>query len=248
MGTSPSLLFRQALLDLPRGTPLTTATLSKHGIQAKQAARLAATGWLQRLGHGVYVLPGDKLDRDASLAALAQLSPGLHVGAKTALAWRGVRHNLGTGPAMALWGEKPMTLPGWFLESFPARYQVAHLFDSAMPAELGLAPLPAGRSDVLVSTPERAMLELLSDVGKQQGLEEARNLLETIRTPRLQVLEQLFSHLTRIKVVRLAADLAEDLDLPWREMAQRQSKRLGGGSRWVLSSKTGDRLDLRRPK
>ena len=92
------------------------------------------------------------------------------------------------------------------------------------------------------------MLELFSDVGKQQGLEEARNLLETIRTPRLQVLEQLFSHLTRIKVVRLAADLAEDLDLPWREMAQRQSKRLGGGSRWVLSSKTGDRLDLRRPK
>jgi len=36
---------------------LTTAALSMHGIQAKQAARLAATGWLQRLGHGVYVLP-----------------------------------------------------------------------------------------------------------------------------------------------------------------------------------------------
>jgi len=248
MGTSPSFLFRKALPGLPRGTPLTTATLSMHGIQAKQAARLAATGWLQRLGHGVYVLPGDQLDRDASLAALAQISPGLHVGAKTALAWRGVRQNLGTGPAMALWGEKPMTLPGWFLESFPARYQVTHLFDASMPTDLGLAQLPAGRSDVLVSTPERAMLELLSDVGKQQGLEEARNLLEAIRTPRLQVLEQLFSHLTRIKVVRLAADLAEDLDLPWRELAQRHSKRLGGGSRWVLSSKTGDRLDLRRPK
>lgn len=248
MGTSPSLLFRQALLDLPRGTPLTTATLSKQGIQAKHAARLAATGWLQRLGHGVYVLPGDKLDRDASLAALAQLSPGLHVGAKTALAWRGVRHNLGTGPVMTLWGEKSLTLPGWFVKSFPARYQVTHLFDAAMPADLGLAPVPAGRSDVLVSTPERAMLELLSDVGKQQGLEEARNLLEAIRTPRMPVLEQLFSHLTRIKVVRLAADLAEDLDLPWMEMALRHSQRLGGGSRWVSSTKTGDRLDLRRPK
>ena len=141
-----------------------------------------------------------------------------------------------------------MTLPAWFVNSFPARYQVAHLFDSAMPAELGLAPLPAGRSDVLVSTPERAMLELLSDVGKQQGLEEARNLLDAIRTPRLPVLDQLFSHLTRIKVVRLAADFAEQLDLPWKEMALNHSQRLGGGSRWVLSSKTGDRLDLRRPK
>jgi hypothetical protein len=149
---------------------------------------------------------------------------------------------------MALWGEKPMTLPDWFVKSFPARYQVTHLFDASMPTDLGLAPLPAGRSDVLVSAPERAMLELLSDVGKQQGLEEARNLLEVIRTPRLPVLEQLFSHLTRIKVVRLAADLAEDLDLPWKGMALSHSQRLGGGSRWVLSSKTGDRLDLRRPK
>ena len=248
MGTSPSLLFRQALLDLPRGSPLTTATLSKHGIQAKQAARLAATGWLQRLGHGVYLLPGDTLDRDASLAALAQLSPGMHVGAKTALAWRGVRHNLGTGPAMALWGEKPMHLPAWFVQSFPARYQATHLFDAAMPTDLGLAPLPAGRSDVLVSTPERAMLELLSDVGKKQGLEETRNLLEAIRTPRLPVLDQLLSHLTRIKVVRLAADLAEDLALPWKDMALSHSQRIGGASRWVLSSKTGDRLDLRRPR
>ena len=92
------------------------------------------------------------------------------------------------------------------------------------------------------------MLELFSDVGKQQGLEEARNLLEAIRTPRLPVLEQLFSHLTRIKVVRLAADLAEELDLPWKGMALTHSQRLGGGSRWVLSSKRGDRLDLRRPK
>ncbi len=92
------------------------------------------------------------------------------------------------------------------------------------------------------------MLELLSDVGKKQGLEETRNLLEAIRTPRLPVLDQLLSHLTRIKVVRLAADLAEDLALPWKDMALSHSQRIGGASRWVLSSKTGDRLDLRRPR
>jgi hypothetical protein len=248
MGTSPSLIFRQVLLDLERGTPLTTRSLSERGIPAKQAARLAEAGWLQRIGQGVYLLPGDKLDRDASLAALAQAVPGLHVAGKTALAWRGVRHDLGNGPAMTLWGDKPIKLPAWFADVFSARYQASHLFDAGMPTALGLAPLPAGRSDVMVSTMERAMLELLSDVGQRQGLEEARNLIEAIRTPRMPVLEQLFWHLTRIKVVRLAADLAEELDLPWKGLALSHSQRLGGGRRWVSTTKTGERLDLRRPK
>ena len=45
----------------------------------------------------------------------------------------------------------------------------------------------------LVSTPERALLELLSDVGKGQELEEARHLVESARTLRQPVLEELLA-------------------------------------------------------
>lgn len=248
MGTSPSFLFRKLLADLPRGQPLTTRRLAESGLSAKQAARLARDGWLTRIGHGMYLLPGDKLDRDASLAVLAQLVPGLHVGGKTALAWRGVQHNVGFRQLLTLWGDKPVKLPVWFTDAFQAHYQATHIFDDDLPDGLGLAPMPSGRNDVLVSTPERAMLELLSDVGKGQGLEEARHLLEGVRSPRLPVLEQLFQHLNRIKVARLADVLSEDLDLPWKDVARRHSERMGGGSRWVSTTKTGDRLDLKRPK
>jgi hypothetical protein len=220
--------------------------MGEHGLTAKHAARLAKEGWLERLGHGTYALTGETLDRDASLASLVSAVPGLHVAGKTALSWRGVRHNLAFRETLILWGDKPAKLPVWFTERFPAHYQATHLFDAEMPPELGIAPLPAGRPDVPVSTPERALLELLSDVGTRQTLEEARHLVEGARSLRLPVLEELFSHLTRIKVVRLAHALADELSLPWVSLAQHHSERLGGGKRWVSVGKNGERLDLKR--
>lgn len=246
MGTNPQFLFRSMLSELLRGQPIGVRQLQAHGLSAKHASRLAQAGWLQRLGRGVYLLPGDALDRLGSLAQLAQDIPGLHVAGKTALAWWGVRHNLAARELLSLWGDAPARLPAWFTERFPAHYQASHLFDSALPPTLGLAVLPDGRPDVLVSTPERALLELLSEVGKRQGLEEASHLLESARTVRLPVLDELLAHLTRIKVARLAAALSHELDLPWQAMARHHSERLGGGERWVTRGRTGERLNLKR--
>ncbi len=226
---------------------MASAWLQERGFSAKQVARLAEGGWLQRLGQGIYVLPGDQLSRDASLAHLATLIPGLHVAGKTALAWRGVRHNLAVREQLILWGDKPATLPAWFTAVFPADYQATHLFDEGLSANVGIAPLPGGRSDVPVSTPERALLELLSDVGKGQELEEARNLMESARSLRQPVLDELLSHLKRIKVARLAHALAEELELSWADLARQHSQRLGGGRRWVSTTKSGERLNLKRP-
>jgi hypothetical protein len=232
---------------MPRGTPLTTKWLSEKGLAAQQVARLAESGWLTRLGRGIYLLPGDQLNREAALARLVTEMPGLHVAGKSALSWRGVRHNLALKERLVLWGERPGTLPTWFTTAFPATYQVTHMFDPAMPPTLSLGPLPTGRPDVPVSGPERAILELLSDVGKRQSLEEARHLVEAARSLRLDVLEELLRYLKRIKVARLAHTLADEMDLPWKFLARAASERLGGGSRWVAKTRTGERLNLKRP-
>jgi len=247
-GIYPKFSFKKLLAQAPRGQPLTTEWLAQHGLTAKHAARLVQDGWLRRIGHGVYGLLGDTLERDACLVHLGTAIPGLHVGGKTALSWRGIRHNLNSKETISLWGEKSATLPAWFAEPFPAHYQATHLFDVKTPADLGVAPLPAGRSDLLVSTPERAILELLSDVAKRQSLEEAKHLVEGARALRLNVLDELLKHLTRIKVIRLAYVLADDLDLPWQALAHKHSVRLGGGERWVTVGHTGERLTLRKTK
>ena len=90
------------------------------------------------------------------------------------------------------------------------------------------------------------MLELLSDVGNRQTLEEAKHLVESARSLRLPVLNELLLNLTRIKVARLAYAVADEFNLPWKSIARQHSERLGGGKRWVSVGKTGERLDLKR--
>lgn len=244
--TTNDFSFKHVLAQLPRGEPLGLPLLAKHGVNAFRASSLARSGWLVRLARGIYMLPGDTLTRDGSLAFLGERTAGFHVGGKTALDWRGVRQNVSFREVLSLWGNDSKPLPSWFTNRFPSRYQVTQVFDKRLKKNFGLQPLPNGRLEVLVSVPERALLELLSDVGKAQSLDEARQLVEALPALRDKVLDELLAHTTRIKVVRLAATLSIDLGLPWAPLAARHSRRLGGGKRWIGVSKTGERLDLRR--
>lgn len=211
-----------------------------------RASALARSGWLEHLARGVYKLPGDALNRDACLALLAHQMPGLHVGGKTALSWRGVRHNVAMREeVLTLWGEQPGRLPSWFTQLFPSTFRATQLFDERLPRGWGLQPLPNGRADVLVSVPERALLELLSDVGKGQTLLEARQLVEGLPSLRPQVLDELLAHTVRVKVIRLAHALSSAAKHPWAEVAARHTQRLGGAG-WVTVTKSGERIDLRR--
>lgn len=243
--TNDVFSFKNVLAKLPRGEPLGTMSLQQYGVSTFRASALARSGWLTHLARGVYMLPGDTLSRDACLAFLSNQVTGLHVGGKTALGLRGVRHNVAFREVLSLWGDRVKPLPAWFTQRFECRYQSTQLFDADLPKGFALQSLPAGRPDVLVSTPERALLELLSDVGKGQSLDEARQLVEILHSLRSDVLDTLLTHTTRIKVVRLAHALALELELPWAPLAALQSQRLGGGKRWIAVSKSGERLDLK---
>ena len=245
--TTETISFKDLLAKLPRGEPLSTAALAKHGVSAFRASDLARNGWLVHLARGAYMLPGDTLTRDGSLAFLSLQIPGLHVGSKTALDWRGFRQNIAFRETVTLWGSKPKRLPEWFTQRFPGCYQATQLFDDKLPPKRGLQPLPLGDPRVLVSVPERAMLELLSDIGKEQSLVEAHDLVESLSSLREKVLDELLMHTTRIKVVRIAAAFASEMKLPWAHVAAKHSERIGGGTRWVALTRTGERLDLRRP-
>jgi len=84
--TAAPVSFKVLLSSLPRGEPLSTAALQARGLSAFRASALARSGWLVHLARGVYMLPGDTLTREGSLAFLSEQTPGLHVGGKAALA------------------------------------------------------------------------------------------------------------------------------------------------------------------
>jgi len=107
---------------MPRGAPLASAELKNIGVSAPLAYQYVKRGWLNKLGRGVFTLPADELQRDATLKFLANRMPGLHVGGKTALAWRGVRHNIPSKERLTIWGLESRKLPAWFSSRFPSRY------------------------------------------------------------------------------------------------------------------------------
>jgi hypothetical protein len=244
--TQSNSSIQRLLSALPRGEPVETSTLAAHGVSPQLASYLAKSGWLQHLSRGVYLLVGDQPSRDGCLTFLARRTPGLHVGGKTALAWRGVRHNLPTREQLELWGDRPVRLPAWLTAHHPCSYQTTQLFDSNLPAGFGLQPLPETPAGPLVSVPERALLEMLCNVGKQQSVEDARNLTESLHNPRPEVLDTLLTHCTRIKVVRLARQFADELELPWAKIIHPHSQRMGSDRRWMLRTRNGELLSLKK--
>lgn len=91
-------------------------------------------------------------------------------------------------------GQKPYRIPSWVGQHLVYSFQTTSLFDDDLPYDKGLKPLPAGDPEVMVSVPERAILELASDIGKGQSLEEASNLSASLRNLRADVLDEFLGH------------------------------------------------------
>lgn len=232
---------------LPRGAPFDLTILAQLGVSAQLAARYAEGGWLMRLAHGVYAFPNDDFGVYGALKFLQQRVPGLHVGGKSALALQGVRHNLGSRDTLVLWGDARFALPAWFTSRFPARYVHASLFDwrdEALASKTITTPpgLPEG---LRISTSERAVLELLYEVGTKQSLEDARNLFDGVRSPRKELLGQLLACCTSVKTVRLFLTWARETELvDVDDLLARYPLRTGSDKRWMSRLADGTLLSL----
>jgi hypothetical protein len=237
-------LIKRLQRAFPRGAPFDSQALAKLGVYPALVYHYVKSGWLERLGRGVFMFPDDTLRQEDSLKFLASRVPGFHVGGKTALAWRGIRHNLPVRESLSLWGRRA-DLPAWFRKRFSSRYTVRNPFSSKLPKDFGLQPLPEMPGGVPVSVPERALLEMLSEVGGRQGIEEARNIMEGARALRPETLATLLKNCHRVKVVLLCAQWAEELGLPWAAAARKAIENKRGGSRWVFRLKNGKVLILK---
>lgn len=241
-------LIKRLQTGVPRGAPFDLAALNQLGVSTQLAARYVSSGWLVRLASGVYAFPNDDFNLHATLRFLQQRVLGLHVGGKTALAWQGVRHQLGRREPLVLWGDERFALPAWFTSRFPARYVYARLFDWPDPslATRTLVTPPDVPDGVQVAVPERAVLELLYDVGVREGLEDAHAIFEGLRRPRKELLGQLLACCTNVKTVRLFLTWAREMNLADVDalLAQFQLP-TGSNRRWMSRLSDGTLLVLK---
>lgn len=237
-------LIRDLVTQAVPGRPMSLVDLEAFGISPYLAAKYARSGWLVRLGPGLYRLPSPPLDRDQSLLVLQERVPGLHVAGRTALAWQGIRHNVEFAERLTLWGSRPGPLPEWFTASFPSVYRSTALFNPEV-GDVGIFTPPSVTPGVRVSARERALVELLRDAGQAQDMEEAMHLFEATTGLRTPVLGELLTHCVSVKAVRMVLLWGQRVgNVDVDALRRAYSLPTGGNARWVGTMSDGSRLVL----
>ncbi|WP_434597173.1 type IV toxin-antitoxin system AbiEi family antitoxin domain-containing protein [Pseudomonas sp. R4-83] len=234
-------LIRELYTTMPRGIPLDMPTLQKIGISNQRAANYAKSGWLTRVAHGVYALPNEPLGLPAALSYLSRNIDGLHIGGSSSL----LTH---TGQTLVLWGDARLSLPRWFSERFGARYTHARLFDWSVSSVQCVTLMDASQAlgGIQCSTPERALLEMLYEIGGKQSLEGARQIFSQVGALCPDTVGYLLKCCTSVKAVRLFLKWARETGvLNVDEVLRQHCIPVGSTSRWITRLKDGSMLSLK---
>lgn len=223
----------------PRGVVLTSAQLENQGISRQLVKSYNNTGWLVPIGKGAYALAGSKIDWSSGLPAIQK--DGIHLGGKTALELHGYGHfmPMGKNQVIHLFGSTGIRLPTWF-QKYNWGNSIKYITTNFLPAKIGLTDKEYNNRTIIISSVERAILEVLHLAPQSISLEEVDLLMESLITLRPSLLQQLLEKCNSIKVKRLFLFLAERNNFSWLKKLNLSNINLGKGKRVIVK---GGHLD-----
>lgn len=240
---SPSKL-NELLIRWPKGTVAVQHWLREQGIPRQLAEKYRRSNWIERIGQGAYTRTGDKVAVLGGVYALqSELNLPVHVGGKTALDLQGYAHFVAARdlPVVHLYGRAGRPLPAWFRRhqwESRVRFHLVRLFPSK--PDLGLTKKLCEQISTQMSTPERAALELVDLVPKEQSFAEARQLMAGLTTLRPELVQELLEACRSVKAKRLFLFFAEEAGHAWVKELNTLKLDLGRGKRSIVK---GGRLD-----
>jgi len=203
------------------------------------------SGWLERIGHGAWKRSGDRIDWQGGVFALQQEEPlRIWPGGATALSLAGYSHYLSFGrEAVELFATASTSLPGWFSKhewAVSVNFHSTGLFAAMEDPSLQTFQVPYCQFELKISTPERAVLELIhrsADETLFSGVVDVFSGLGTLSPRRLQ---KLLEACTSIRVKRVFLLLARNAGHAWYRRIDLSRLDIGKGKRQITP---GGRLD-----
>jgi Transcriptional regulator, AbiEi antitoxin, Type IV TA system/Transcriptional regulator, AbiEi antitoxin N-terminal domain len=235
---------------LPEGLLVDAGWMEQHGYSTGLRSQYVSAGWLLQPVRGTYKRPLGELSWEKVVVSLQKLlGSDLTVGGRTSIDLQGFSHYLSaSGPStIHLYGTQPP--PGW-LAKLPLKETFRFHREQVLFKSLAHAPglqdgtlqqLP-GPSEwpLTVSTPERALLELLDELPRRESFHQVDMLVEGLRTMSPRRLQTLLADCKSVKVKRLFFWFAERHQPPWLKQIDRASIDLGTGKRMLVK---GGKLD-----
>jgi len=197
---------------------LLSAYLAKLGISRNLQQYYARSGWLEHIGHGVYIWPGDELDWQGIVHSLqAQLGMPIHIGARAALSLAGYSHffRIAGEDEVFLFSSRKRDLPKWVSRN--SRGKNLKLFYTSIFSDdaLGLSDISHKAFTLSASCPERAILESIYLTPEIVGYLEAYHLMENLTTLRPELLNELLKLCGSVKVKRVFSLFADKAGHSW---------------------------------
>ena len=240
---------------LPEGLLVDAAWLERHGYSRSLRSQYVAGGWLEQPIRSVFRRPRGSLSWEQVVISLQSL---LHlpvsVGGRTALELHGYAHYLPRGQEkIHLYVEGK--LPGWLFKlpmeatfvrhnrcRFLPPVRLPRLTEEGFPEvgrkslQQGLRPLPWGqwKWPMLLSTPERALLELLDELPGAETFHDVDVLVESLVDLSPRRLQHLLEQTRSIKVKRLFFFYADRHSHRWLDHIARERIDLGSGKRVLV--------------
>jgi hypothetical protein len=250
--------------ELPEGLLVDAAWLETRGYSRSLRSQYVAAGWLERPARGVYRRPRGSLSWEQVVISLQTLLQfPVSVGGRSALELQGYAHYLShTQPAIHLYADKK--LPGWLAKLpvdqtftchnrtrfLPAPKPYAdrlHLSadspddsDTTLPGALRLTRWGSWNWPLVMSTPERAILELVDDLPKHETFHHVDVLMEGLTSLSPRRLQHLLEQASSVKVKRLFFFFADRHRHRWLDRIDRHAIDLGKGKRMLVK---GGKLD-----
>ena len=239
--------LKPLLEDVPPGFYVDAAWLVARKIDRKSIHDYAKRGWLESVVRGLYRRPFTSAEDPGSrtswvipvLSMQWLMHYDVHVGGKTALAVRGHTHylNLGERETIFLYGSD---IPTW-LKRLPTR----HVFKTRTRAlfggdTAGIEKLSNrngftdSRWPLTVSSPERAVLELINELPNKETFDTVDTLFQGLANLRPKRLHELLMLCNSIKVKRLFFVFADRHNHAWRKHLDTGAYNLGSGPRGLI--------------
>jgi hypothetical protein len=224
------------LQKLPKSVVATSQWLNQEGLDKRSAHKYEKqSNWLESIGTGAYKRYGDAITWQGAVHALQkQLGLDVHVGGKTALELQGRAHNISFGnTATYLFTSTKARLPKWFGD-YDWGIELSLVKSQFLDQKTGLKSFDTGNFEITISSPERAILEALYQVPKEQDFQEAYYLIEGLVDIRPKLMQILLEDCRSIKVKRLFLFLAQRANLPILKKLNLEKIDLGSGKRAIV--------------
>jgi hypothetical protein len=257
MGIHIQSKLNQLQKILPEGFPVDSSWLQRQGYSRQLIAKYLHNGWLVSPVRGVYLRESTLLDQSSWEPVIISLQKLLDlpvtVGGRTALELHGHLHYLSMQnlAEVHLYGME--SLPAWVNKLLLKQSFVFHstnLFKLNNKSKDGnkerkqayFTNYKWGMSEwtLVISTPERAILELLDELPSNETFHQADVLMEGLTNLRPKYLDIVLSDCRSIKTKRLFLWFAKRHNHAWFKEINTKKINLGSGKRMLVS---GGKLD-----